>query len=159
MSRNRTPHLRPTAGFTVTELAVTVAVAAILTTVAVPSFSSLMASQRAKSTASELYVTLMRTRSEAIMRNANIQAAPTGSAWNQGWQITDQNGNALDNHGAITGVTITGPATLTFRPSGRVQAGAAQMFVVTSTLGASVSYECVSLSLNGRPYMTAAQTC
>src|SRR5258708_33378493 len=67
---------RRSAGFTVVELVVTISIAAILTTVAVPSFSGLIASQRAKTVASELFASLLKTRAEAIMRNANVTVSP-----------------------------------------------------------------------------------
>jgi len=50
------------------ELLVTLAVATILATVAIPSFSGLIASQRAKTAASELFASLLKARSDAISR-------------------------------------------------------------------------------------------
>jgi type IV fimbrial biogenesis protein FimT len=146
------------------ELTITMAIAAILATVAVPSFSNLIASQRAKAAASELFGELMRTRSEAIMRNANITVSQYSGGWNNGWYIENPAnptnvGSALDNHGALGAITVTGPATVTYRPSGRVQGTAAPMFVITTSSGSTTSYQCVSIDLNGRPYMQAASTC
>lgn len=155
-------NIRPTcrlAGFTVMELAVTVSIAAILATVAVPSFSTLLAGQRAKAAASELFASLLQTRSEAIKRNSNVTASQNAGGWHTGWQVLDPNGNPIDNHGAAPGVEVTGPAAVTFRPSGRVQAAAQPVFVFKATSGPAVMYECVRLGLNGRPYMTAASTC
>jgi len=147
-----------------TELAVTVAMAAILASIAVPSFSGFIASQRAKAAASELFAELMRTRSEAIMRNANITVSQYSGGWNNGWYVENPTNptsipNALDNHGALSAVTVVGPATVTYRPSGRVQATAAPMFVITTTSGSATNHQCVSVDLNGRPYMQAAATC
>jgi type IV fimbrial biogenesis protein FimT len=146
------------------ELLVTLAIATILTTVAVPSFSGLIASQRAKTAGSELFASLLKTRSEAIKRNANVTVSPLAGAWNQGWQILDpaNAANVLESHGAVAGVTITpvGPAGgVTYRPSGRVLAGGTASFLITTTSGSSTIYQCISLNLSGRPYMQAAQTC
>lgn len=158
------PYRRCIGGFTVTELMVTVAIAAILATVAVPSFSNLIASQRAKAAASELFGELMRTRSEAIMRNANITVSQYSGSWNNGWYIENPASptnvaSALDNHGALSSTTVVnGPATVTYRPSGRVQA-TAPMFVITTRSGSATNYQCVSVDLNGRPYMKPASTC
>src|SRR5258708_25323701 len=81
--RNRRP-----AGSTVVELVVTISIAAILTTVAVPSFSGLIASQRAKTVASELFASLLKTRAEAIMRNANVTVSPLTGGWHLGgWDV------------------------------------------------------------------------
>ena len=151
-------------GFTMVELMVTLAIATILTTVAVPSFSGLIASQRAKTTGSELFASLLKTRSEAIMRNANVTVSPLAGAWNQGWKILDpaNAANVLESHGAVAGVTITtvGPAGgVTYRPSGRVLAGGTASFLITTTSGSSTNYQCISLNLSGRPYMQAASVC
>jgi type IV fimbrial biogenesis protein FimT len=140
-----------------TELVVTMALAAILATIAVPSFNTVIANQRAKTYASELYSTLVRTRSEAIERNANITLSPKAGGWNTGWQIFDPAGNLLEDRGLATGVNVTGgPAGVTYRPSGRLQAGNAPTFQITVTSGSATYYQCVSVDLSGRPNMQAA---
>jgi type IV fimbrial biogenesis protein FimT len=139
------------------ELVITITIAAILTSVAVPSFSGLIASQRAKTAASELFGSLLKARSEAIMRNANVTLSPLNGNWQTGWQILDpaNAANLLESHGAVS-VTVTGPAAgVTYRPSGRVVAGGTTPFLV----GSSTNYQCVSVNLSGRPYMKAASTC
>jgi type IV fimbrial biogenesis protein FimT len=144
------------------ELLVTIAIATILTTVAIPSFSGLIASQRAKTAGSELFASLLKTRSDAIMRNANVTVSPLAGAWKQGWQILDPANNVLETHGALSSsvtITPTGGPNVTFRPSGRALTGSASMFLITTTAGSSTNYQCVSLTLGGRPYMQAAQTC
>jgi type IV fimbrial biogenesis protein FimT len=148
------------AGFTMTELAVTVAIAAILATVAVPSFQSLVANQRAKTSSSELFSALFNARSNAIMRNANVTVSQNANGWSHGWQVLDASNNVLDNHDAVAGVTITGPATVTYSPSGRLPAGsAAPMFVITTQSGAATVYQCVAIDLGGRPYSQQGSTC
>ena len=139
-----------------TELVVTMALAAILATVAIPSFNTLIANQRAKMYASELFATLVRTRSEAIERNASITLSPKTAGWSTGWQILDPGGNLLEDRGAAAGVTVAGPAGVTYRSSGRLQAGAAPTFLITATSGSTINYQCVSVDLSGRPNMKAA---
>src|SRR5258708_27504975 len=123
------------AGFTMVELLITVAIATILTTIAVPSFSSLMASQRAKTAASELFASFLAARSDAIMLNANVTVSPLAGGWSQGWQILDPANNVLESHGALTNVAIPQTGGVTFRPSGRVLAGSTTSFVVTTMSG------------------------
>jgi type IV fimbrial biogenesis protein FimT len=148
------------AGFTVTELMITVAMAAILATVAVPSFQTLIASQRAKTSSSELFSSLFNARSNAIMRNANVTISQNAGGWSNGWQTLDANNNVLDNHDAVAGVTIIGPATVTYSPSGRLPAGnAAPMFVITTHSGGTTVYQCVAIDLGGRPYTQQGSTC
>lgn len=143
-----------------TELVVTLAIAAILATMAVPSFQVLIASQRARTSSSELFSGLFNARSNAIMRNANVAVSQNASGWSNGWQILDANNKVLDNHGPLAGVTITGPAAVTYSPSGRLAPGnTAPIFVITTQAGGTTIYRCVSVDLGGRPYTQQASTC
>jgi type IV fimbrial biogenesis protein FimT len=154
---------RRSAGFTMVELLVTIAIATILTTLAVPSFSGLIASQRAKTAASELFASFLAARSDAIKLNANVTVSPLAGGWNQGgWQILDSANNVLDSHGAVPGVTITlipAGSTVTFRPSGRVLLNSTTSFVVSTVSGSTTNYQCISLNLSGRPSQQAANAC
>jgi type IV fimbrial biogenesis protein FimT len=142
-----------------TELIVTVSVAAILVTMAVPSFNGIIANQRAKTLASALYATLAKTRSAALTLNSNVTLQPKAGGWASGWQIVDSNNNVLDDYTAAAGITIAGPAAVTYRSTGRLPAGAAPMFQISTASGTVIDYRCVSVELSGRPYMAATQTC
>jgi type IV fimbrial biogenesis protein FimT len=146
-------------GFTMTELVITMGIAAILATVAAPSFSGIIANQRAKTAASALYATLAKARSEALTLNGNVTLQPKAGNWANGWQILDPNNNVLDDYRDAAGITIGGPAAITYRSSGRLPAGVVPMFQISTTSGATMSYQCVSVELSGRPYITATQTC
>ena len=144
-------------GFTLPELLAVVAVMAILATVAAPSFSGLIASQRAKGAASDMFASLLRTRSEAIKRNVEVTLAPSGDSWEDGWSIahpTDAD-VLLEDRGAVQGATITGPASVTYLPNGRVKGATAPEFDIEVT-GAS-QHRCIAVDLSGRPYQTAAE--
>ncbi len=96
---------RPIAGFTLIELIITVAVMAILMTLAAPSFQRILAKNRVEGLASELSAALNLARSEAIKRGAtvtvckssNTSAAVTATApacdtsttatWPDGWLV------------------------------------------------------------------------
>jgi type IV fimbrial biogenesis protein FimT len=148
-------------GFTLTELVTAMAVVAILAMIAVPSFSNLIASQRAKTFGSELFTTLLKTRSYAIQRNASATLSPLSGNWANGWQIIDpaSSTTVLEQRDAASGVTVTGPGSVTFNSSGRVKSGSSTNFVVTTTSGSTMNYQCVSLDPGGRPYMVAAVSC
>ena len=94
-----------TAGFSMVELRVTVAIAALLAAIATPAFSSLFASQRAITFASELYAAVAKTRSEALTFNRSVTLTANAGGWSNGWQILDPNNpaNVLENHGAEPG--------------------------------------------------------
>ena len=158
--RNAGPARRSARGFTMTELVVTMALAAVLATIAAPSFNGMIATQRARVFASDLYAALAKTRSAALTLNQNVTLQANAGGWQNGWQILDANNNVLDNHGAATLVTVTPTATVTYRASGRLPAGAvAPVFLISTTSGATVNHQCVSVDLGGRPYMTAAAAC
>jgi len=154
----RQPRCHRPAGFTALELMVVIAIAAILVALAVPTFSDLMAGLRAKSTASEIFATLAKARSDALARNGNVTLSPKSSVWSNGWQVLDPASGVLDDRGAVAGASVSGPASVIYRPSGRVQGSTVPSFVVNAS-GSSVVYWCVSVDLTGRPYMVAASTC
>ena len=64
--------MRSVRGFTLIELMVTVAVLAIVLTIAVPSFSNLIQSSRTNALVNELNGTLQIARSEALKRRKNV---------------------------------------------------------------------------------------
>lgn len=88
------------AGFTLIELIVVVALAAILMTLAVPSFQNIVANNRVTAHTNELVMAINMARSEAVKRNVRVilcrsanptAATPTcgGSAntWTTGWLL------------------------------------------------------------------------
>lgn len=152
---NATATLRRTSGFTLVELMVTLSVLAILITVAVPSFDSLMETQRAKSVSTDIYLALAKTRSEATKRNASVTLSPKNGTWSDGWQIINpSDGSVLEDHGATNGVAVTGPANVIYRSSGRIQ-GSTTSFAIASTGSAAVA-RCITVDSSGRPYAKAS---
>lgn len=151
-------HLRTAQqGFTLGELLMVLAITGILTALAAPSFSQFIENQRMKSMASDLNASLTLTRSEAIKRNTNVTMSPTtAGAWQSGWQIADPTnaGANIQVHDAYTRVTATGPASVTYMSSGRVQGATAPAFDI-SAAGISNQY-CVSVDLSGRPNVKAS---
>jgi type IV fimbrial biogenesis protein FimT len=84
-------------GFTLLELMVTVAIAAILVTMAVPSFTQTIRSNRLTATNNMFLASLNLARSEAIKRNIVVSVSPTdGANWRNGWDVfTDVNNNGV----------------------------------------------------------------
>src|ERR1044072_8809018 len=81
MFKSTTHHPRAwgrTAGFTMIELMITVAVASVLMAVAVPSFNQMIASGRLTSQSNDMLVAINLARSEAIKRNANVTLCRAG---------------------------------------------------------------------------------
>ncbi len=144
-------------GFTLTELLLVVAVIGILASLAAPSFSQLIKSQRMKSMATDINASLTLARSEAVKRNRDVTLSPTtAGSWENGWQIADPDhaGNYIEVHSAFAGLTATGPDSVTYRSSGRIQGSVAPAFNI-SAAGVS-DQRCVSVDLSGRPYVKAS---
>lgn len=82
-------------GFTLVELMIVIAIAAILASLAVPSFSSFINNTNQTSAFSQLQGDLNRARSEAIKRNARVLVcnSTTGTScsadtdWSSGWVV------------------------------------------------------------------------
>jgi type IV fimbrial biogenesis protein FimT len=94
-ARRRTAVPNRALGFTLIELMVTIAIAAVLAGLAAPSFRELIASNRLKSHTSALHSSLLQARSEAIKRNSRVVLckSPDGATcvttgdWQQGWVV------------------------------------------------------------------------
>lgn len=127
------PHQK---GMTLIEILVVIAIVAILAAIATPAFNELIASQRIRSAASELYSSLILARSEAIKRNNTVNLTPINpDNFGDGWDLKLAGGTTSINHQeAIKGVTgelsgtgfsfnalgrlTGGDATVTFSASG-----------------------------------------
>lgn len=137
-------------GFTLIELIVTMALAVIVLTIGVPSFQDMLRTNRAATQTNEFTSAITLARSEAAKRNRNVVLCPStdqasctgGTDWAAGWiAFVDLNDNdTLDGTDVLLRVweklsgnpTYTGPATLTYRPSGEPKGtGTAQQFSYT----------------------------
>jgi len=109
-------------GFTLLELMITVAIAAILLGIGIPSFQSAIASAQLTNQTNRIVSALQQARIEAIKRNAHVVTcisnngtACDGTSWASGWLIfqdADQDG-ALDNGENILAVGQASPGSTT----------------------------------------------
>jgi type IV fimbrial biogenesis protein FimT len=145
---------RTGAGFTLPELLAAIAITGILAALAAPSMSQFVANQRLKSASSELFLALLRARSEAVKRNADITVQPV-STWNDGWTIPNpgDSANPIAVYSAPVKTTVTGPASVTFTAAGRVRGSGAVNFSFTAS--GTTKARCVALDLSGRAYQKA----
>lgn len=114
-------------GLTLIELIVVLAVAAIITTTAIPGFQNFIQNNRMSTTVHAFVTSLHLARSEAVKRGDNVticksadNATCTGAGgWDQGWIVfVDNNGNGIRETGSEEliraqnelqgGTTITG---------------------------------------------------
>jgi len=89
--------LKKNRGVTLVELIVTISIAGILLSIAMPSFTSIINSTRLTTYANEWVAALNLARSEAVKRGVQISIRRKGSTnqnWDSGWDVfTDVNGN------------------------------------------------------------------
>jgi type IV fimbrial biogenesis protein FimT len=161
----------PSRGFTLVELITTLAVAGILVTLAVPSFSEVIKNNRLVTQANDFVTALNLARSEAIRRSGRVTlckssnqvSCSSGGAWDQGWIVfNDVNGdgvvtnpttNVLRVHSSLSnGVTLHGDANLADYVS-YVSSGATQKFAG----GASATQSGVLVMCDDRGFVSQAK--
>jgi type IV fimbrial biogenesis protein FimT len=78
-------------GFTIIELMIVMAIIGVLAAIAVPSFRTMMESNRVSTAASSLQVSLSMARSEAVRRGSDarvyVYANSSAGAWAGGWTV------------------------------------------------------------------------
>ncbi|MAR89504.1 MAG: GspH/FimT family pseudopilin [Pseudomonadota bacterium] len=114
-------------GFTIIELMITVAIVAIIAGLGIPSFNSLVASNRVVSSINELHQGIRLARAEAVKRNdsvifcaSNDQASCSGG-WGDGWLIfhdADGDGGVDANEVIRVGDPVQAGYSLTFSGGG-----------------------------------------
>ena len=142
---------------TLLELMVTLTVATVLLSVAVPSFRQFVASQRMRTASYELVSHLLLARSEAVKRSAPVELRPSASGWGGGWMVVAAGvAEPLARHGGLPGVVVTeAPDNVVFDFNGRVANADA---VVRIGLADGVSGgRCISLDPAGRPRANARE--
>jgi type IV fimbrial biogenesis protein FimT len=159
-------------GFTLVEMLVTVALVAILATVAVPSFAELIRNGRATAQTNELIGSLHLARSEAITRAEPVVlcasssgTACTGAAsWSDGWMVFVDRGGAVGSfdpasdealriYPALGGDSRLSSASgfLRYRPDGTLDAVAAVEFTLRQPVCHSGTPRDIRVSPVGRP--------
>jgi type IV fimbrial biogenesis protein FimT len=163
---------RPRAsGFTVIELMVTVAVAAILVAVAVPAFNNFVMTDRDIGQVNSLVASFNYARSEAIKQHLakGVQVCPSddgttctgGAAWSSGWVVINhdptlagtplaviQSVPALGGNNTVTAAG-TGATGVTFQPNGGTLGSETLTIIVCDPRGAAYARD-VEVTATGK---------
>ena len=152
-------------GFTLIEMMIAIVIVAVLTALAVPSMRGIIARNRVRDAATDIFLVLHEARSEALKRNANITLRPvTGTDWTSGWHILDpvNAGADLEVHQPLLvgsdpahpQLAMTGPNLITYQSTGRLSVSTPPSFTVSASYGSHTSTATVQIDPSGRPYIT-----
>lgn len=111
----------------------TIAVLAIIVSLAAPNLRNTIENNRLSATTNDLIASFQFARSEAIRRNVSVEVCATtepdkedatcDGVWHQGWIVVDPDAGAdrrLRSHAAVRGLEHKeGPTSITFNASGR----------------------------------------
>lgn len=167
-------------GFTLIELIVTLAIAAIVLTVGIPSFRELLRENRLATQANEFLAALALTRSEALKRGVRVTlcksadgaSCTVNGGYEQGWVVfVDPNNNATVDTGEVIlrvygalpgGLTLTGNSTVqsfvSYTASGMSQLLGGGFQAGTLTLCAAPKARSITINSTGRARIAVA-TC
>lgn len=154
-------------GFTIIELMVVVAIAAILAAFAYPNMQDFISNQRIRAAVTEMQLTLLHARSEAIKRNADVDIKPVGGDWKDGWTVETAASDVLRTVEALNDKitlvcntdndvsTESCPSPLTFTRTGRPKKNNSSdtlyEFRLYENANPRVFMRCVGVTLSGKP--------
>lgn len=123
--------MRQIRGFTLIELLITLVVAGVILSLAVPSFQTSIARNAVKAASNDLVATLHTARAQSMSTRTPVTVAPASGGWSSGWSL--QYGVSVESDHAYVPANKVRIAsdivTMTFRPQGGLTA-AADSFLV-----------------------------
>jgi len=144
-------------------LMVTIAVLAILVTIAIPNYRAFVLNSRMTAQANDFLTSLQLARSEAVKRNAPVTMSAKGDGWADGWVIwatADNDGNPipLRDHPALEGASsLDGDeTTITFQSNG--QAGATTFNLCNPETSIAPGRD-ITVEVSGRAFVANPGTC
>lgn len=145
------------AGFTLVELMVTIAIMGVLLGIALPAYNEFVINQRVRGASMDLLSTLLLARSEAIKQNGNVSVVPVSGTtnWTSGWRIVGTDGATVRSQDSYNNIQISasfstvGATSVVFDRTGRATDNGVTVEVGGPT--ANYAKRCISLGLTGQP--------
>lgn len=118
---------KPNTGFTLIELLMTLVIAGIVMTLAVPAFTETIRSNRLTAQSNDLVTAINLARTEAVKRRSDVTVCPStdqatcsGSNWHGGWLVLDDgSGDVIQVFPSMKGATTVSASTNAVRYSQR----------------------------------------
>lgn len=143
------------------------AIASIITVLAVPSFQDTIERQKLSAASSDLYASVAMTRNEAIRRGGRVDLKAISDNWNNGWEITiptgDNTSEQIYTHGPVpTGIAIAVPdfgTSLSYNGTGRTrtddnsQVPATGVWIIKVNRAGSPHKRLLQINTIGRPLL------
>lgn len=151
-------------GFTLIELMVTIAVLAIIVSIAAPSISTQLANQRVKSTAATLANALKEAKVESIIRRQNVEVIYNANTTPKTLTLR-ANSNTISSYNINSKSSITqriAPASVTkiiFQPDKTIANGATMLYTICDSGSTNATPKQVSLSRIGNVETVSAGSC
>ena len=153
MSCHISPAARRLSGFTLIELMVTIAIAAILLMIGVPSFVAFQRNSELTSATNSLVAAINAAKGEAMKRGLSAVVVPRdGTDWVSGWRVfVDRNGNQLFDPGSDIAVTQQEGLASYFGASGTGTAAGGAPYIMFDPSGytktASAGFGALTISI------------
>ena len=150
-----------TPGFTMLELMFTIAIAATLLVIAVPSFSGLINSNNLITETNNLAADIGLARAEAVTRNQTVSIAAKTGGWGNGYQIQVTSSSEVIRDispakNAIAPVEANGINTISFDSTGRLVTA---LTVFNICKAAGEEGRTISIAPTGRLSIAELATC
>jgi type IV fimbrial biogenesis protein FimT len=152
-------------GITLVELLITLAIAGVVLTMAIPNFQSMVVTNRLSTQINNFKGALDYSRSEAVKRGQTVTLKPTTSSnWISGWKINSSS-ETIFLSDAFTGQTIlknisTTSSQIDFNSDGRINSTSDIVFsLCDSTKTEAHKGKSITLSLTGKSYIESNYSC